>query len=119
MRKHPLRTLSGLSRQAFCAAVAIGALTLSSAASANLYPASSGSEFVGRIKLADLDLTSDRGVDRLHRRLSLKARRYCRHSLPVGSPAAALRQCEEQVVAENTGKLHKAIDEAEAARALR
>ena len=81
--------------------------------------APSGDDLVGRIKLTDLDLTSDRGVDKLHRRLTLKARRYCRNTLPVSAPAAVVRRCEDRIVAENMGKLHQAIDEAEAARALR
>ena len=120
MPRLSLKTTGACARQAFCAIMAAAIIaSIPAPASAAVLSDLDRPDYVARIELTDLDLTSERGVDRLHRRLTLKARRYCRQNQPVSATLAMRRDCEMQIVAENMEKLHRAIDEANAGRVLR
>ncbi len=65
--------------------------------------------YSARLSIADLDLTRPEDVKTLERRVSKRARHFCRVFSSVTATPSMLRECERRVLEENRSRIDLAV----------
>jgi UrcA family protein len=61
------------------------------------------------LSIADLDLTRPEDVEKLERRVSKRARHFCRNFSSVTATPKMLRDCERRIFEENRPRIDRAV----------